>query len=133
MLNPAKNYLLFDDECNFSKYWAHWIFTRDHQNKFLFAPIKSQLAQQFLSERGLQRKQNHHLFLWKPQRFYYEKSQAVSEAAKILGGRAGLFAYAHIFPRFFSDIVYERILRQQLTAASENQLAALYKSSKFIS
>ncbi len=82
-----KYYVFYDGECGFCNYWVQWILQRDSKDQFLFASLQSQFGQQFLWQRGLDRKNLNTIYLWKPESYYLIKSAAVAEIAKILGGK----------------------------------------------
>lgn len=100
-IQDSKYYVFYDGDCGFCNYWVSWILKNDHKNQFLFSALQSDFGQKFLKERGLERKQFNTLYLWKPGEFYLIKSEAVSQIAKILGGKYALLSYLNIFPRFF--------------------------------
>ncbi|WP_373710272.1 thiol-disulfide oxidoreductase DCC family protein, partial [Kaistella sp.] len=76
-VNTNKYYVFYDGECGFCNFWVHWILKKDVKNQFLFASLQSEFGQQFLSERNLELKNLDTLYLWKPEKYYLQKSQAV--------------------------------------------------------
>ncbi len=119
MLDESKYYVFYDGDCGFCNHWVQWILKNDKRNQFLFSALQSNFGQQFLWQRGLDRKQFNTLYLWKPNSFYLVKSEAVSEIAKILGGKFGLMANLNIFPRFFSDKIYDQIAKNRMKLTSQ--------------
>ncbi|MBW8359535.1 MAG: DCC1-like thiol-disulfide oxidoreductase family protein [Weeksellaceae bacterium] len=119
MTAPTKYYVFYDGDCGFCNYWVQWIIEKDRDDRFLFSALQSDFGQQFLRERGLQSNQFNTLYLWKPHAFYLVKSKAVLEIAKILGGTYGLLAQLNIFPRFFSDKIYDKIAANRLKLSSQ--------------
>lgn len=132
MVNPDKYYVFYDGECGFCNYWVSWILKRDHKDQFMFASLQGNFGQNFLWDRGLDRKQYNTLYLWKPESFYLVKSEAVLEIAKILGGSVGLLAKMNIFPRFFSDIIYDRIAANRQKLKADCTLPTAQQRKKFV-
>lgn len=82
----GKHIVFFDGDCGVCNFWVQWILKRDHNNRFLFASLQSDFGQTFLSERKLNTEVFNTLYLWKPNHYYLEKSNAVLQIANILGG-----------------------------------------------
>lgn len=118
-INPSKYYIFYDGDCGFCNHWVQWILKNDTKDQFLYSALQSDFGQNFLKERGLDRKQFNTLYLWKPNEFYLIKSQAVSQIAKILGGKYALLSYFNILPRFFSDKIYDKIAEKRTKLAGE--------------
>ncbi len=104
--DATKYYIFYDGDCGFCNYWVSWILKNDHQNKFLFSALQSDFGQRFLKERNLPTKELSTLYLWKPQSFYFKKSQAVFAIARILGGKYAVFGHLNFLPVAISDAVY---------------------------
>lgn len=119
MIQESKYYVFYDGDCGFCNHWAQWILKNDKKDQFLFAALQSNFGQQFLSQRGLEQKQFNTLYLWKPNSYYYTKSEAVAKIAKILGGKFLLMSYLNIFPRFLSDKIYDKIAENRLKLSSQ--------------
>lgn len=111
--------MFYDGDCGFCNHWVQWILKNDKKDQFLFAALQSNFGQQFLSQRGLEQKQFNTLYLWKPNSYYYTKSEAVAKIAKILGGKFLLMSYLNIFPRFLSDKIYDKIAENRLKLSSQ--------------
>ncbi len=129
----SKYYIFYDGDCGFCNYWVQWILKNDRKNQFLFSPLKSGFGQNFLKERNLQQDQLSTLYLWKPNSFYYLKSEAVLEIAKLLGGKYRLIAVFKILPRFFSDAVYDQIAKNRdHLSATQCPVPTSQQKEKFI-
>ncbi|MBW8361095.1 MAG: DCC1-like thiol-disulfide oxidoreductase family protein [Kaistella sp.] len=113
MKDIPKYYIFFDGDCGFCNYWVQWILEKDKKDEFLFSSLQSEFGQNFLKERGLEQKQFNTLYLWRPDSYYLVKSEAVLKIAKILGGTYGFLAKLNIFPRFFSDQIYDVVARNR--------------------
>lgn len=118
MTDPSKYYIFYDGDCGFCNYWVQWILKRDEKDRFRFASLQSNFGQQFLWQRGLDRNQFNTLYLWKPNAYYLVKSKAVTQIAKILGGKYALMAYLNILPGFISDKIYDRISENRMKLAA---------------
>lgn len=117
MTDPSKYYIFYDGECGFCNHWVHWILKKDTKDLFLFASLQSDFGQNFLTERGLQRKNFNTLYLWKPNSFYLTKSAAAEKIAQLLGGKYALLAKMNFLPLSIGDKVYDFIAerRQKLS------------------
>ncbi|OVE54027.1 thiol-disulfide oxidoreductase [Chryseobacterium mucoviscidosis] len=115
----GKHIVFFDGDCGVCNFWVQWILKRDHNNRFLFASLQSDFGQQFLTERKLNTEVFNTLYLWKPNHYYLEKSNAVLQIANILGGIYKLSAIGKIIPRFFSDTIYDLISKNRMKLANQ--------------
>lgn len=132
MVNPEKYYVFYDGDCGFCNYWVSWILKNDRKDQFMFASLQGNFGNNFLYDRGLDRKQFNTLYLWKPESFYLVKSAAVLEIAKILGGTTGILAKMNIFPRFFSDLIYDRIAKNRDRLKMDCELPTPEQRRKFV-
>lgn len=115
----GKHIVFFDGDCGVCNFWVQWILKRDHNNRFLFASLQSDFGQTFLSERKLNTEVFNTLYLWKPNHYYLEKSNAVLQIANILGGIYKLSVIGKIIPRFFSDTIYDLISKNRMKLANQ--------------
>lgn len=115
----GKHIVFFDGDCGVCNFWVQWILKRDHNNRFLFASLQSDFGQTFLSERKLNTEVFNTLYLWKPNHYYLEKSNAVLQIANILGGIYQLSAIGKIIPRFLSDRIYDLISKNRMKLANQ--------------
>lgn len=115
-----KHVVFFDGDCGVCNFWVQWILERDKKDKFMFASLQSGFGQNFLSERGLENKQFNTLYLWKPGRYYLEKSRAVLKIAGILGGvyKALSLLGKLMFP-VVSDKVYDLVSRNRMKLSNQ--------------
>ena len=117
-VNTNKYYVFYDGECGFCNFWVHWILKKDVKDQFLFASLQSEFGQQFLSERNLELTNLDTLYLWKPEKLYLQKSQAVFKISEAIGGFYQLLSYFTYLPTSFTDFFYDRV------AANRKKLAA---------
>lgn len=113
MIDQNKFYLFYDGDCGFCNFWVHWILKNDSKEQFLFASLQGKFGQEFLKQRGLEQKKLSTIYLWKPEKYYLHKSNAVITIAEKLGG---MYLFASIFkiiPRFLRDGVYDFIARNR--------------------
>jgi len=128
-----KHIVFFDGDCGVCNFWVQWILERDKKDEFLFASLQSDFGQKFLSERGLDTKVFNTLYLWKPEQYYVEKSQAVLKIAGLLGGIYKLSGIGKIIPRFLSDQVYDMVSRNRMKLANQKcYLPTPHQRKKFI-
>ena len=109
LMDLSKYYVFYDGECGFCNLWVKWILDNDKKDQFLFAALQSEFGQGFLKERNLKNDKFGTLYLWKPNSYYLEKSQAVFAIGRILGGLNGIFGNMNFFPRMLSDFVYDKV------------------------
>lgn len=114
-----KHIVFFDGDCGVCNFWVQWILERDKKNRFMFASLQSDFGQKFLSERGLNTKVFNTMYLWKPNRYYLEKSRAVLKIADLLGGVYKLSAIGKIVPKFLSDKVYDKVSENRMKLANQ--------------
>ena len=133
-VDSTKYYVFYDGECGFCDFWVHWILKKDAKNNFLFASLQSDFGQQFLSERNLELKNLDTLYLWKPERFYLQKSQAVFKITEIIGGTYKLISYLKFLPTALGDFFYDRVAANRKKLASEAcEIPPAEERKKFIS
>lgn len=119
MNDPTKYYLFYDGDCGFCNHWVQWILENDTQEQFLFASLQSEFGQSFLIERNLDTKELSTVYLWKPEHFYYTKSRAAFEIAKVLGGKFKLLSYLHVLPSSLTDFFYEMVAKHRQKLATQ--------------
>lgn len=114
-----KNIVFYDGECGFCNFWVQWILERDKRDKFLFSSLQSGFGQEFLLSRGLDTKQFNTLYLLKPDGQYLNKSRAVLEISKLLGGIYSIFRIGIVLPKTLSDLLYDIISRNRMKISSQ--------------
>ncbi|MEQ8363731.1 MAG: thiol-disulfide oxidoreductase DCC family protein [Cyclobacteriaceae bacterium] len=97
--------VLFDGVCNLCNGSVQFIIKRDKANKFHFAALQSKYGQAQLSLLGIPSSSLQSIVLIKGDRFY-QRSNAVLEIAKMLGGLWSLFYVFKIVPAFLRDWIY---------------------------
>ena len=133
-VNTNKYYVFYDGECGFCNFWVHWILKKDVKDQFLFASLQSEFGQQFLSERNLELKNLDTLYLWKSEKYYLQKSQAVFKIAEVIGGSYQLFCYLRYFPTSLTDFFYDRVAaNRKKLAAGACEIPTAEERKKFVS
>lgn len=108
-IDLSKYYVFYDGECGFCNYWVQWILKKDSKNNFLFASLQSDFGQNFLKERNLESTHFATLYLWKPEKYYLQKSQAVFKISELIGGLYYPLSYLRYFPSAATDFFYNQI------------------------
>ncbi len=128
-----KHIVFFDGDCGVCNFWVQWILERDKSDRFMFASLQSDFGQKFLSERGLDTKVFNTMYVWKPDQYYLEKSQAILKIANLLGGVYKLSAIGKIIPRFLSDKMYDTVSENRMKLANQKcYLPTPHQRTKFI-
>ncbi len=128
-----KHIVFFDGDCGVCNFWVQWILERDKSDQFMFASLQSDFGQKFLSERGLDTKVFNTMYVWKPDQYYLEKSQAILKIANLLGGVYKLSAIGKIIPRFLSDKMYDTVSENRMKLANQKcYLPTPHQRKKFI-
>jgi len=104
--------LFFDGVCNFCNSTVNFIIRHDKKELFLFAALQSDKGRELL------RHIKHNEAL--PQSVIlsykgniYEKSDAVLQTARLLGGAWTLILASYILPRFMRDGIYDFIAKRR--------------------
>ncbi|WP_449389346.1 thiol-disulfide oxidoreductase DCC family protein [Chryseobacterium lineare] len=129
----SKHIVFFDGECGVCNFWVQWILERDKKDAFMFASLQSDFGQKFLSERGLNTKVFNTMYLWKPGKYYLEKSKAILKIANLLGGIYKFSSLGKIIPSFLSDKLYDIVSKNRMKLANQKcYLPTPHQRAKFI-
>lgn len=133
-VNTNKYYVFYDGECGFCNFWVHWILKKDVKDQFLFASLQSEFGQQFLSDRNLELKNLDTLYLWKPEKYYLQKSQAVFKISEVIGGLYTLLSYFRYLPTSLTDFFYDKVAaNRKKMAAGACEIPTAQERKKFVS
>ena len=105
--------VIFDGVCNFCNGAVNFIIARDPEGKFAFAPIQTQLAQELVSQCGIEQGGDagvDTLVLLKKGQCYV-RTDAVLEIARDLKGPWWLFNAFRVLPRGLRDYFYRVFAR----------------------
>lgn len=113
-MEPANNPMIvfYDGLCGFCDHTVQFVLERDRgQDRFLFAPLQGNLAEEVLPRHGKNPKDLNSLYLLMDQGLeserVLEKSSAAVRIGKTLGGFTGFWAsVVGILPRFLRDWGY---------------------------
>lgn len=122
MIDKDKLYVFYDGDCGFCNFWVQWILKNDKKDQFLFASLQGDFGQKFLRERNLPTQSFNTIYLWKPEKFYLKKSNAIICIAENLGGIFSLSKILKIFPRFLGDFGYDLVAKNRKKLITENCL-----------
>ncbi len=117
-VDTNKYYVFYDGECGFCDFWVHWILKKDVNDNFLFASLQSEFGQSFLRDRNLELKDLDTLYLWKPDKYYLQKSHAVFKISEVIGGLYTVLSYLRYLPTSFTDFFYDRVASNRKKLAS---------------
>lgn len=101
--------LFFDGVCNLCNGAVQWILKRDKQERFLFAPLQSELGEKLQQKAG---RKLDSLILQHGGKVFV-KSSAALEVARLLGLPWALLSVVRIVPRPLRDAVYDWIARNR--------------------
>ncbi len=118
-MEPAKTPMIvfYDGLCGFCDHTVQFVLERDRgRDRFLFAPLQGNLAEEVLPRHGKNPKDLNSLYLLADQGLeserVFEKSSAAIRIGKTLGGLTGFWAnLASLFPRFLRDWGYGLIAK----------------------
>lgn len=115
MLNlpKDKNIILFDGVCNLCDSAVQFIIEHDKKDVFRFIALQSNLGQEIIKHVGIDSKKVDSIILYQVGIAYYNKSEAVLQIAKSLGGIYYFFTLFSIFPTSFNNHIYDYIARNR--------------------
>lgn len=117
--NTNKYYIFYDGDCGFCNHWVQWILKSDKKEFFLFSSLQSEFGQNFLKHEKINVSDFTTIYLWKPNEYYLDKSQAIIKIVQCLGGVKGTLAYViKIFPKSLLDILYNKISNNRFRISS---------------
>ena len=104
--------IFFDGVCNLCNRWVNWIIDHDGREQFTFASLQSTYARKLLHGLGVYPETLEGVVFFRADKAY-QKSDAVLEIAKQMGGIWKLLYAFRILPRSFRDGVYDVIARNR--------------------
>ena len=112
-IEKEKKLILFDGVCNLCNRSIQFIIKRDKKDVFRYAALQSEIGQQLVAERGIDRLKVDSIILIEPNIAYYTKSTAALEIGKSFGGGWKLLALFEWIPRPIRDWVYDRVAKNR--------------------
>jgi len=104
--------ILFDGVCNLCNSSVNFIIKHDKKNKFIFAPLQSNIAQIKLKEIGIDVSKIDSIVLIEENEAFY-KSSAALKISKNLSGLYSFFYMFIIFPKFIRDAIYDYVAKNR--------------------
>tara|TARA_B110000003_G_scaffold114041_1_gene116670 strand:+ start:1917 stop:2312 length:396 start_codon:yes stop_codon:yes gene_type:complete len=102
------NIIFFDGVCNLCNKSINRLIKNDVKKKFKFASLQSDFAMSFVPNQMINHKNLDTILLYKKGQFY-DRSNAVLNICKALGGGFNLFLIGYIVPRFIRDAMYRLV------------------------
>ena len=102
------NIIFFDGVCNLCNKSINRLIKNDVKKKFKFASLQSDFAISFVPNKLINHKNFDTILLYKEGQFY-DRSNAVLNICKALGGGFNLFLIGYIIPRFVRDAMYRLV------------------------
>lgn len=106
------NVVVFDGICNLCNWGVKFIIRRDHKNKFLFAPLQSQIGTRLLADHGIQTENIKTILLIKDGKAY-TKSDAVFEILSEFRPVWRILLIFRFVPRVIRDFVYGAVAKNR--------------------
>ena len=104
--------VLFDGVCNLCNGFVQFIAPRDHDERFHFASLQSDVGAELLAAHDLPTDALESIVLIEGDRAYV-KSTAVLRIAVLLGGAYRLLGPFRFVPRVIRDLVYDLVARNR--------------------
>lgn len=110
----GKQLILFDGVCNLCNSSVLYVIRRDKKNKFMFAPLQSQIGQSLINEFNIDTVKTDSILLYQPiERRIYHKSSAALHIARSLSFPVNLLAIFFVVPTFIRNWVYNYIAKNR--------------------
>ena len=109
-----KQLILFDGICNLCNSSVLYVIKRDKNDKFLFAPLQSDIGSEVIREFNIDTSKTDSILLYKPEtNTLKDKSSAAIHIAKHLGFPSNLLAVFFIIPTFIRNWVYDYVAKNR--------------------
>ncbi len=109
----GKQLILFDGVCNLCNNSIQYVIKRDKRNLFCFAPLQSELGEEFIKRRSIDTTKVDSIILLEPSMAYYTKSSAALKIGQSFGGGWKLLGVLEWIPRPIRDWFYDRIAKNR--------------------
>jgi len=100
--------IFFDGVCNLCTGSVKFVIRRDAADRFRFAPLQGDVAQQYLGKAGLDPNAPGTIYLLENGKLYQRSTAALRIARKLSGAWPLLYGFI-IIPVFIRDFVYKQI------------------------
>jgi predicted DCC family thiol-disulfide oxidoreductase YuxK len=109
-----KQLILFDGVCNLCNSSVLYVIRRDKKNKFLFAPLQSEIGEQLINKFNIDTKKTDSILLYNPiTNSLKHKSSAAIHVAKHLELPSNLLVVFFIVPTFIRNWVYNYVAKNR--------------------
>ncbi|WP_138433941.1 thiol-disulfide oxidoreductase DCC family protein [Winogradskyella algicola] len=109
-----KQLILFDGVCNLCNSSVLYVIKRDTKNKFLFAPLQSDIGKSITSQFKIDTNKVDSILLYNPsEQKVYHKSTAALHVAKQLSFPTKLMAIFFLVPTFIRNWVYDFVAKNR--------------------
>ena len=109
-----KQLILFDGVCNLCNSSVLYVIKRDKKNKFLFAPLQSEIGRAVLNEFQIDTSETDSILLYEPiTNTIKQRSSAALHIAKNLGFPINFMVVFFIIPNFIRDWVYNFVAKNR--------------------
>lgn len=112
-LPKDKSLILFDGVCNLCNTSVLYVIKHDANNRFLFAPLQSNIGQQIIAKYNLDTSKTDSILLYSADKGLKVKSTAALYIAKRLGLPNNLLSMFLIVPPFIRNWVYDFIAKNR--------------------
>ncbi|WP_282067904.1 thiol-disulfide oxidoreductase DCC family protein [Olleya namhaensis] len=112
-LPKDKSLILFDGVCNLCNTSVLYVIKHDANNRFLFAPLQSNIGQQIIAKYNLDTSKTDSILLYSADKGLKVKSTAALYIAKRLGLPNNLLSVFLIVPAFIRNGVYDFIAKNR--------------------
>ena len=102
------NIIFFDGVCNLCNSSVNKLIKMDVKKVFKFTSLQSEFARSFVPTNLLNHKNFDTILVYKNGQFY-DRSNAVLNICKTLGGVFNLFIIGYLVPRFIRDALYRLV------------------------
>jgi len=109
-----KQLILFDGVCNLCNSSVLYVIKRDKKDKFLFAPLQSEIGKEIISNFNIDTQKTDSILLYNPEKNTITyKSSAALHIAERLGFPLNVMALFIIVPPFIRNWVYDYIAKHR--------------------
>ena len=109
-----KQLILFDGVCNLCNSSVLYVIKRDKNDKFLFAPLQSEIGKNILNKFQIDTDKTDSILLYNPNKnSLTQKSSAALHIAKKLGFPTNALSVFLIVPTFISNWVYDYVAKNR--------------------
>ena len=111
-----KKLILFDGVCNLCNSSVLYVIKRDKKNKFMFAPLQSDVGKHIIEKFNIDTSQVDSIILYDPEKevIHYKSTAALKVASK-LGFPTNILSIFIIIPNVIRNWVYDFIAKHRYT------------------